>query len=106
MNNIFEDLNLEKDIISTPYIIDTLCILIKSEKYDIESDIYFRKIINNKKLDCDYRYKIILSLEKKDIKNYKFFINNACLDFLKYKNNIPKSKATKIQNKTSFTFLV
>jgi hypothetical protein len=88
LNNIFKDLNFEKDVISTPYIIDTLCILIKSEKYDIECDIYFRKIINNKNLDCDYRYKIILYLEKKDIKNYKFFIKNACLDFLKYKTNM------------------
>jgi len=88
LNNIFKDLNFEKDVISTPYIIDTLCILIKYEKYDIDCDIYFRKIINNKNLDCDYRYKLILYLEKKDIKNYKFFIKNACFDFLKYKNNM------------------
>ena len=88
LNNIFKDLDLKKNNISTPYIIDTLCILIKSENYDNECDIYFRKIINNEKLDCDYRYKIILSLEKKDIKNYKFFITNSCLDFLKFKNNM------------------
>lgn len=88
LNNVFKTLDLININLSTPYIIDTLCILIKSEKYDIECDIYFRKIINNEKLDCDYRYKIILSLEKKDIKNYKFFITNSCLDFLKYKNNM------------------
>ena len=33
------------------------------------------------KIECDYRYKTILSLEK-NITNYKFFIKNACLDFL------------------------
>ena len=88
LNNIFQNLNLKENNISTPYIIDVLCILIKSKNYDKECDIYFRKIINNIKLDCDYRYKIILSLEKKDIKNYKFFIINAFLDFLKYENNM------------------
>ena len=88
LNIVFQNLNNNEAKLSTPYIIDTLCILIKSEKYNKECDIYFRNIINDNKIDCDYRYKNILSLEKKNIPSFKFFITNACLDFLKNNKNM------------------
>jgi len=52
------------------------------ELYKLESDTYFRKIINDDKIDCDYRYKTILLLETKQKLNYKYYIKNSCLDFL------------------------
>ena len=39
----------------------------KVEKYKEQSNSYFINIINDEKINCDYRYKTILSLEKKDI---------------------------------------
>lgn len=50
--------------------------------YQTESDTYFRKIINDDKIECDYRYKTILLLETKQKLNYKYYIKNCCLDFL------------------------
>ena len=50
--------------------------------YKLESDTYFRMIINDIKIDCDYRYKTILLLETKQKLHYKYYIKNCCLDFL------------------------
>ena len=52
------------------------------DTYKIQSDIYFRKIINDMKIDCNYRYKTILLLETKEKLNFKYYIKNSCLDFL------------------------
>jgi hypothetical protein len=81
--------------LSTPCKIDAVCILMESETYKKQSLLYFIDIINDNNIDCDYRYKAILSLEyKKDSKGpekYKiddraYFIKNSCLEFL-YNNN-------------------
>lgn len=70
--------------LSIPCKIKAIFSLMKNSKYDTNSDLYFRHIINNNNIDSDYRYKCILSLEN-NVLNYKFFIQNACLDFLKNK---------------------
>ena len=74
--------SLKKSDISIPCQIDAIFMLMKSQNHVENSDKYFRIIINEESIDCDFRYKTILSLEKKDIVNYKFFIKNACVDFL------------------------
>jgi hypothetical protein len=80
-NSLSDSYDLEE--ISTPYRVDTICLLMKSGlKYKEQCDTYFRNVINDFNIDCDYRYKCILNLEKMDISEYKFFIKNACLDFL------------------------
>ena len=61
--------------------------LMKNDLYKNESDSYFRKIINNNEVDCDYRYKAILSLEKKDVQHFVFYIKNSCFDFLRNEKN-------------------
>ena len=67
----------------TPCRIDAILTLMDAgDTYKIASDIYFRKIINDKKIDCDYRYKTILLLETKEKLNFKYYIKNSCLDFL------------------------
>lgn len=59
-----------------------LCLMDSGDIYKLESDIYFKKIINDDKIDCDYRYKTILLLETKQKLNYKYYIKNCCMDFL------------------------
>ena len=75
------------DNIPVPCQIEAICMLMKNELYKIESDSYFRKIINNNEVDCDYRYKAILSLEKKDVPYFAFYIKNSCFDFLRNEKN-------------------
>jgi len=74
--------------VPTPCQIESIYLLMKIEKYKENSNLYFINIINDDKINCDYRYKNILSLEKKDILDYKFFIKNACIEYLNNKNNM------------------
>lgn len=74
--------------ISIPCQIDAICILMRIDDYKYNSNKYFILLINDLSIGCDYRYKTILSLEKKDIKDYKFFIKNACLEFLNNDKNM------------------
>ena len=75
----------------TPCKIDSVFLLMEWQTYKEQSNTYFKLIINNLDLNCDYRYKIILSLEKRikdDTKDYyMYFIKNACLDFLSNEEN-------------------
>ena len=82
LNCVCERLKTEVDF-PTPCKIDAICMLMENSEYKDLSDVYFKEVINDMKLDCDYRYKSILSLEKKEsIKDSKFYIHNACLEFL------------------------
>lgn len=86
--NIFCSSNIET--LPTPCRIDTVFMLMESQElYKVNCDTYFRKIINDIKIDCYYRYKSILDLEKKkDIINYtNFYIKNSLFDFLNLKDN-------------------
>lgn len=63
----------------TPCRIEAVFTLMKNKKYEDEAQQYFFDIINDQNIDCDYRYKTILSLENKfPIKKLK----NSCLEFL------------------------
>jgi len=82
LNNICYIITNIKDF-PTPCKIDSIFLLMECDTYKEESDSYFRKITNDLNLECDYRYKVILSLEKKDINDKDYFIRNACFDFVK-----------------------
>ena len=71
--------------VPTPVKIDTIFILMNNSKYKTKSKKLFCNIINNKKLDIDFRYKTILSLENKiqDI----YFIRESFLSFINNENN-------------------
>ena len=57
-------------IIATPYKIDMIHMLMRNVDYFSEANEALKKIINDKVIGYDYRYKTILSLEnKKDIAN-------------------------------------
>lgn len=96
LNNVCKIIINDSDF-PTPCKIDAVCMLMETDDYKKEVDTYFRDIINDSKLDCDYRYKTILSLEKRNgisstdckLLNTKFYMTNACSDFLN--NSINKT---------------
>jgi hypothetical protein len=80
----------DKLCIPTPCYIDSICTLMNHVKFTQNARDYFCDVINNDKIDCDYRYKTILSLETKKIDNtigIVFFIKEAALDFFNNKRN-------------------
>ena len=80
---------VEKDF-PTPCKIEAFCMLMEVDTYKDETDLFFRDIINDDNLSCQFRYKTILFLEKEkgvssnEIKllNTKFYIKNSCVDFI------------------------
>jgi len=80
--------------VATPCQIDAVCLLMRHASFQQNSRDYFCSIINNDRLDCDYRYKTILSLENKEIHNRPYFLHEAVSEFF---NNI--------KNKTSYRIL-
>jgi hypothetical protein len=73
--------------VATPCKIEAICLLMFYETYKKQSLIYFCRIINNPDLDCDYRYKTILSLENKDIPDRLFFLEKSNIEFFNNKTN-------------------
>jgi hypothetical protein len=74
--------------LATPYKIDVICSLMENEKYKKQSTQYFIKIIEDNEIECDYRYKSILSLERKKINDVKFHLYKSLLSFTRNKNNL------------------
>ena len=74
--------------LATPYKIDVICSLMENEKYKEESSLYFIKIIEDNRIDCDYRYKSILSLERKKISDIKFHLYKSLMSFSRNSNNL------------------
>ncbi len=72
-----------------PCQVDTVCFLMNCEDYTEHCRDYFCKIINNDKIECDYRYRCILSLENKldDKKKATYFTIEACTEFLQNPKN-------------------
>jgi hypothetical protein len=76
------------DNLPTPCMIEALAMLMESDDYKNNCNKYLLELINNNKINSDFRYKMILSLENKNIKNKLFYMTNACLEFIKNENNI------------------
>lgn len=74
--------------IATPRQIESICTLMLCSKYKLESLSYFSSIINDSDIDCDYRYKTILSLENKKINNFNFFIKESMTRFINKNENM------------------
>jgi hypothetical protein len=73
--------------VATPCKIDAVCLLMLHKKYKTQSRLYFCNIINNMELDCDYRYKTILSLENKDKIDKDYFLKESSFEFFYNKGN-------------------
>ena len=87
INNVCKD-NINFMYLATPCKIDAICLLMKSDIFKNECRNYFIDIINNVLIDCNFRYKTILSLEKKDIKNKDFYLKESCIEFLDRNTNL------------------
>ena len=77
LNHVCSNLN----DMSTPCRVEAICMLMENLKYQEEANEYFKSIIQDKKIDCDFRYKTILSLENKNIEA-EYFLRSACITFL------------------------
>ena len=73
--------------LSTIIKIDAIFLLMTNTSYKIQSLTYFCQIISDIKLECDYRYKTILSLENKNIEDKDYFLKESTLEFFSYKQN-------------------
>jgi len=83
--------------IGTPYKIEFVKMLMNGDNYKDKARQYFCEIIDDPILDCDYRYKSILTLEYKPgegeefnaekAKRMLYFIKEANLSFLKNSSN-------------------
>jgi hypothetical protein len=60
----------------------------ENDKYKEESSQYFIKVIDDDRIDCDYRYKSILSLERKKIRDIKFHLYKSLMSFSRNSNNL------------------
>jgi hypothetical protein len=85
----FDNLNivlkegLDKTV-ATPCKIDTIKLLMKCEKYKGETVEYFKSILDDTTIECEYRYKTILSVEKMKLEHKlnNFFLSKLFLTFL------------------------
>jgi hypothetical protein len=71
----------------TPCRVDAIYTLMNSADHKREADTYFRELISDTLIDCDYRYKAILSLERYSFENKIYFLERACLEFIFFENN-------------------
>jgi hypothetical protein len=78
-----------KDIknLPTPCRIEAVCSLMKSDKYKTNCNNYFQNIIVDQTIECDFRYRTILSLEKRDIKNKEFYLKSTLIEFMYHNTN-------------------
>jgi hypothetical protein len=86
LNNVCSQ--IINDELATPYKVEVISMLMKINEYKEESSIYFKQIINKNDIDCDYRYKLILSLERKNIENIKYHLSQSLLTFIENENNL------------------
>lgn len=73
--------------VGTPYRIEFIRILMDNEKYKKQCRDYFCTICNDQSINCDYRYKSILSLENNENGSLDYFIKEACTEFIQAKEN-------------------
>lgn len=86
LDNVCKYLFEENDF-PTPCKIDAICMLMEIDNYKENCNEYFGLVINDNNIECDYRYKAILSLEKRNILNNKYYIKEACFNFLNNAGN-------------------
>ena len=73
--------------VPTPRKVEAICLLMKYEEYKINSRNYFCNIINDQSIECEFRYKTILSLENLPIVNLIYYLTESATEFIKEKRN-------------------
>lgn len=74
------------DSLPTPFKVELLLLLVVCERYEKQSLKYFCDFVNNQNVDCDYRYKVLLSLNNK-IPDKGEFIKEIFMSFLNESTN-------------------
>lgn len=72
--------------IPTPVKVDAIYLLMASKTYRDNVLEYFVRITNNQDLDCEYRYKLILTLETR-VKESAWYLERSCVAFLTNASN-------------------
>ena len=86
-------------VIATPYKIDMILMLMRNYDYFDIANNAFKKIINDNSIDCDYRYKSILSLEnKKDIPKRELYSISLLSSFIENTANHTSYRILASQN--------
>jgi len=88
LNKVFKE-GLDKTV-ATPCKIDTIKLLMLCEKYKTETVEYFKTVLEDTTIECEYRYKTILSIEKMKLeqKLKDYFISNLFVIFLLNSSNM------------------
>lgn len=73
--------------IATPCKVEAVVLLMNDVSYKDNCLKYLCNITNDDLIDCDYRYKIILSLETKELDSKEYYLKNTLMSFLNNKNN-------------------
>ena len=79
------------DKIATPCKIESVCLLMECVEYKEESNVYFKGIIDDVSIDCNFRYKTILSIESENkwkIEDRQFFLKEAMMCFVNQTKNL------------------
>jgi len=76
------------DKMSTPCRVEAIFLLMMDKGHKKGANVYFGELVEEQSINCDYRYKTILTIENKDnVENKLFFMCEAFLKFLINTNN-------------------
>lgn len=64
----------------TPCRVEAFSLLMYNEEYKLNVNNYFKEFVNDQQIDCDFRYKTILSLEKNNITFMREKLNSKSED--------------------------
>jgi hypothetical protein len=83
-NMLEQNLEVKDNTLSTPFLIDSIKLLMKCEKHKENATKYFTNFLNDMTIECEYRYKTLLSIEKmkleKELNDY--FLSRFFQSFL------------------------
>ena len=74
--------------VPTPIRVETVRILMENAEYKSHAIMYFKEIISDMQIECEYRYKCVLDLEKLKTSFKNYYICIACKNFLENFRNM------------------
>lgn len=78
--NVLKEICSNGEELPTPCRIEAIIALLELELYPKEVNDYFIALVNDQKIECEFRYRTIISLEKKSLEYYKNTLNNYFVD--------------------------
>jgi hypothetical protein len=71
----------------TPRKVELICKLMYCPEYRENANTYFKTLISDMAINCEYRYKSILTLERREIEDHIYFLREASLSFIENGEN-------------------